>query len=101
MSLSFKRSVLKLLDDVTAAGAGSWVNLDNTYNNLYSAVAATSVESTDWITLQGRLERSDDALVINIASVSASGATLIDRPYNQIRAFKTGTAGKAKVTLFG
>lgn len=102
MALSFVRTEKTLLDQ-TSAGAGNWVPLDVEFNNVYQALISVSLESGDWVTIQGRLERSDRAPNFTQAIVSAAGATLvpIDGPFNQVRVVKTGTAGNARVVLYG
>lgn len=102
MPLSFTRTEKVLLNQTTA-GAGSWVPLDVDHNNTYQALISVSLESGDWVTIQGRLEKSDSAPNFTQATVSAAGATLvpIDGPFNQIRVVKTGTAGNARVVLYG
>ena len=76
MAISFTRSE-KLLLDQTSAGAGNWTPLDVDYNNTYQALISVSLESGDWVTIQGRLERSDRAPNFTQAIVSAAGATLV------------------------
>jgi len=102
MSLSFTRTE-KVLIDQTTAGAGNWITLDTDYINTYTGIYSVSLESGDWVTIQGRLERSDRATVFNIAIVSATATSpgQITLPYNQVRVFKTGTAGNARVVLYG
>lgn len=101
MSLSFRRTVKTLMDDQTAAGAGNWVRLDNSFNNVYNALITVSLENGDWVQLQGRLEPSDRAMNVSIAVVSATGYVASDGPFFEIRAVKTGTAGKARVVTYG
>lgn len=100
MSLSFKRTGKELFN-ATAAGAGSWIPLDNGYNNSYQALYSVSLESGDWVTVQIRLENNGP--VFTQAITSAAGATLvpIDAPAKDIRVTKTGTAGNARVYLYG
>lgn len=102
MSLSFTRTE-KVLMDQSAAGASNWIPLDTDYINTYTGVYSVSLETGDWVTVQGRLERSDRALIFNIAIVSATATSpgQITLPYNQIRVVKTGTAGNARVVLYG
>ena len=100
MSLSFRRSV-KELYNATAAGNGNWVPLDTGFVNTYNALYSVSLESGDWITVQIRLE--DNGPAFTQAIVSAAGPTLtpIDAPAKAIRVVKTGTAGNARVVLYG
>jgi len=100
--LSFTRSQKTLLD-TSAAGAGNWVELDNKYNNIYSALYSVSLESGDWVQIQGRLETSDRAAVFTIATVSATLTSpgTISVPYCQLRVVKTGTAGNARSVIYG
>jgi len=102
MAIDFTRNERVLLD-ASAAGAGAWHDLDVKYNNTYQALYSVSLESGDWVTIQGRLEKSDRAPNFTQAIVSAAGATLvpIDGPFAQIRVVKTGTAGNARVVLYG
>ena len=100
--LAFTRNTTTLLE-ASAAGAGSWVDLDTKYLNVYNGLYSVSLESGDWVTIQGRIERTDRAPVFNIAIVSATLTTpgSITVPYNQIRVVKTGTAGVARAVLYG
>lgn len=100
--LAFTRNTTTLLE-ASAAGAGSWVDLDTKYLNVYNGLYSVSLESGDWVTIQGRIERTDRAPVFTIATVSATLTTpgSITVPYNQIRVVKTGTAGVARAVLYG
>lgn len=102
MSLSFRRSVRELLNQ-SAAGAGAWVPLDTGYVNEYQALYSVSLESGDWVTVQIRLEDGTDAPAFTQATVSTAGGSLvpIDAPAKAIRVIKTGTAGNARVVLYG
>ena len=100
MSLSFKRTGKLLWDDVTAAGTGAAVPIDNGFNNAYQALYSVSLESGDWVTVQGTLDGSN---WYTQAITSTAGGTLvpIDGPFRQLRVIKTGSAGKARVYLYG
>jgi hypothetical protein len=102
MALSFVRTEKTLLDQ-TAAGAGNWVNLDVDFIHTYSGLYSVSLETGDWVTIQGRLERSDRAIPFTIAIVSATNTSpgTLSVPYNQVRVVKTGTAGNARIVLYG
>ena len=100
MSLSFKRTVKELFNQ-TAAGNGNWIPLDNGYNNTYQDLYSVSLEANDWVTIQIRIE--DNGPAFTQAIVSAAGATLtpLDAPAKAIRVVKTGSAGNARVVLYG
>ena len=102
MSLSFRRSV-KELYNATAAGNGNWVPLDTGFVNTYEALYSVSLESGDWVTVQIKLEDGANAPAFTQAITSAAGGTLvpIDAPAKFIRVVKTGTAGNARVVLYG
>ncbi len=89
--------------DQSTATASAWEPLDTKYINSYSAAYSVSLEGTDWVTIQGRLESSDRATVFNVAIVSATltAPGTITVPYAEVRVVKTGTAGNARVVLYG
>ncbi len=100
MSLSFTRTVKELLNQ-TAAGAGNWVPLDTGFVNVYEALYSVSLEAGDWVTVQIRLEDNGPAFTQAIVSTAGSTLTPIDAPAKAIRVVKTGTAGNARVVLYG
>ena len=100
MATSFTRNYYTLLD-ASGAGAGNWITLDTKYINTYSAVYTVSLEAGDWVTIQGRIGESDRDFNCQIAIVSATGFGTFTAPFEQIRVVKTGTAGNARVALYG
>lgn len=98
--ISFTRTGKELFNQ-SAAGTGAWVDLDNHYNPSYYALYSVSLEGGDWAQVQFRLNKSDDALVVTQATVSATGVVPIDAPARQIRVVKTGSAGNCRVYLYG
>lgn len=101
----------KILYNSSAAGNGSWVSLDNRYDQSPTRSLIISLVSGDTITLQAItqdvkgndksfLDSLSSADIVSLKTYTASESDVLEGPWTYIRVVKTGTNGVAKVQGF-
>lgn len=98
----------KVLWNATAAGTGSWFNLDSRFEDFAQRAIHGTVTSGDTIAIQGitkdiritdtgSLATLDSADIATIGSYTADFADILNGNWTWIRVVKTGSTGPSKV----
>lgn len=109
MTVGIKR--YKQLYNATAAGTGSWVELDIRYDKAPFRTLIFSVTAGDTLELQGItkdfkgidetwLTSLTASEITSLKTYTASGNDVLEGPWTHIRVVKTGTAGNGLVEGF-